>query len=207
MPGGPERAEVKGSRGALSAGRAAAPGSRVGAEWRGRSADRVAHVLAERAKPGGSYGHGEAARASARARQHQAMARAVFSAVAAVGLLVGSAAASAVQIAGPSGNIVIQVTNDSESAVPLENVTVNFTAGPSFLHVPESQGPVATIAVGAVANFTFPYTIDSNATDGVYTATFTVVPAGTSNSESPDGSFDTSVSFAIASPDSSTRTA
>lgn len=58
--GGPERAEVKGSGETLSAGRAAAPGSRVGAEWRGRSADRVARALAERAKPAELVGPVEA---------------------------------------------------------------------------------------------------------------------------------------------------
>ena len=58
--GGPERAEVKGSGETLSAGRAAAPGSRVGAEWRGRSADRVARASAQRAKPAALVGPVEA---------------------------------------------------------------------------------------------------------------------------------------------------
>ena len=68
--GGPERAGVKGLGDTPSAGRAAAPGQfQVETLGRGRSADRVAYVLAERAKPGGSCGHGEAARASARAHR------------------------------------------------------------------------------------------------------------------------------------------
>jgi hypothetical protein len=99
------------------------------------------------------------------------------------------------QYATSSGNFIIKITNDSESAVPLQNVFVNYSDGPSFLHVPQSQGPIASIAVGAVTNFTFPYTIDANAPDGTYTAHFTVVPQDTLNSESPDGSMLASVDF------------
>lgn len=200
-PSGPERAGAKGSGETLSAGRAAAPSTRVNADGRVRSAARVAHggTSAQRAKPSELVGRHEARACERAGASFQAMARAVLLTVAAALLFVG-ASASAAQFAGPSGNIVIQVTNDSESAIPLQNVIVNFSAGPSFLHVPASQGPVATIAVGAVATFTFPYTIDSGALDGVYSATFTVVPQGTPDSESPDGSFDTVVSFATLSP-------
>jgi hypothetical protein len=51
---------VKGQGETLSAGRAAAPDTRVSAEGRGRSADRVARELAERAKPAALVGPVEA---------------------------------------------------------------------------------------------------------------------------------------------------
>lgn len=127
VPGGPERAGAKGLGEALSAGRAAAPDQfpreTLG---RGRSADRVAHVLAERAKPGGSCGHGEAARASARARPFQAMARAVV----VLGLLVGPAAAADNFVKpGDTGTIELPLKNDSAnvSAGQIENVSVSVT--------------------------------------------------------------------------------
>jgi hypothetical protein len=122
--------------------------------------------------------------------------------VALSGLIVSSLAQAqqATQFAGPSGNFIIQVTNDSGSAVPLQNVVVDYVGGPSFLHVPQSVGPVTSVAVGAESDFTFPYTIDSGAPDGVYTATFTVVPQDTPNSESPDGSLNTSVNIPIGWP-------
>ena len=101
---------------------------------------------------------------------------------------------------GSSGNIKIPVTNDGESAVPLEKVIVKFMDGPKFLHVPTSQGPVESIAVGATYTFVFPYTIDLAAPYGNYTAKFTVIPKGTPNSESPDGSMDVLVPFIIDAP-------
>ena len=122
-------------------------------------------------------------------------------------LLFIAATGVAAEFAGPSGNIIVEVANDSESAVPLQNVSVVFSAGPSFLHVPQSVGPVGSIAVGAVANFTFPYTIDEGAPDGVYSATFTVVPAGTINSKALDSSWDTSVNLTTSYRNSSTRAA
>ncbi len=201
MPGGPERAEVKGSGGTLSAGRAAAPGSRVGAEWRSRSDDRVARASAERAKPGGSCGHGAAARASARARPFQAMARAVFVAIAAVCLFVGPAAATDKFVKpGDEGTIEFPLENDSSSGQDATGVQLTLRVEPASMAdriqfngttVKEDSNAALpiTIAVGQTRTLVVSYTI--------------LNPEGAG-----DGSFqvflDASIPDQIVSPDPST---
>ncbi|NNN06440.1 MAG: hypothetical protein HKL90_11115, partial [Elusimicrobia bacterium] len=98
---------------------------------------------------------------------------------------------------GESGNIDINITNDSESAVPLQSVVVSSSTGPSFLQTVASQGPVASIPVGSTATFTFPYNISAGTTDGTYTAIFVVTPQGTPDSEAPDGSFNINVPIVV----------
>ena len=163
--GGPERAGVKGLGDTPSAGRAAAPGQfQVETLGRGRSADRVAYVLAERAKPGGSCGHGEAARASARARPFQAMARAVFSVVTVVGLLVGSAAAADNFVKpGDRDSITIPIENLEGSFAPLTNVRVQITAPSSFII--ESSSTLTSVAPGETQNIVINYQIAGTATE------------------------------------------
>ena len=163
--GGPARAGVGRSGEALSAGRAAAP-DQFPRELlgRGRSADRVAHALAERAKPGGECGHGEAARASARARPFQAMARAVFSVVAAVGLLIGPARAADIVVGpGAQGTIEIPIENNDGSILPLTNVRVQITAPSAF--VVSSSSTLSSVLPGETQNIIVSYQIAGTATE------------------------------------------
>ena len=178
MLGGPERAGVKGLGDTPSAGRAAAPGQfQVETLGRGRSADRVAYVLAERAKPGGSCGHGEAARASARARPFQAMARAVFFAFAVVSLFVGPAAAEIFVGSGAQGTIEFPLENDTASGEAAAGVQVTPRVEPASMAdriqfdgiaVKEVAGAVLpiSIAVGQTRTLVVSYTIKAAAQDG-----------------------------------------
>jgi len=181
--GGPERAGMEGLGEVLSAGRAAAPGQlQVEILGRGRSADRVAYVLAERAKPGGSRGHGEAARASARARRFQAMARAVFSVVAAVGLFVGPAAAENFLKPGDTGQLQFQVQHLTESGGDIEDLTVTVNAPAHFVVKGTSiLGPL-NAAAGETKTFAVDYEIAADAPEGA----FTVGLHGVSSSEDMD---------------------
>lgn len=178
--GGPERAGMEGLGEVLSAGRAAAP-DQFPRELlgRGRSADRVAHVLAERAKPGGSCGHGEAARASARARPFQAMARAVVVAVAVAFLFVAPAkAANPIAVgANAEGTIEFPLENNSDSGDVATDVQIAPRVEPSgmadriqFTSIKVKEDASATfpisIAKGQTRTVVVSYTITSAAQDG-----------------------------------------
>ena len=216
--GGPERAGMEGLGEALSAGRAAAPDQfpreTLG---RGRSADRVAHVLAERAKPGGSCGHGEAARASARARRYQAMARAVFSAVAAVGLFVSLASAENFVKPGDTGTIELPLKNDvaNVSAGKIENVTVSVAVPAQFQDHFTVTGitlknnantPPTSFELDEAKTFVIAYTIGANIPEGSFEAVLTVNTPDQAVGFTPAGR-DTSVRFRIVDHAFSTRTA
>ena len=179
--GGPERAGVKGLGDTPSAGRAAAPGQfQVETLGRGRSADRVAYVLAERAKPGGSCGHGEAARASARARPFQAMARAVFGAVAAAFLFVGPALAQTKAVKpNDEGTIEFPLENDSTSGTAAVGVQLTLRVEPPSMAdriqfgattVKEDSNATLpiTIAVGQTRTLVVHYTIPDGVDDGSF---------------------------------------
>ena len=206
-PGGPERAGMEGLGEALSAGRVAAPDQLPGeGPGRGHSAARVTRASAQRAKPGGSCGHGEAARASARARPFQAMARAVFSAVAAVGLFVGSAAAADTFVKpGDTGTIELPLKNDAAgvSAGKIENVSVSVTVpaqyqshftvtGITLKNDPSS--PPTSFDFDEAKTFVIAYTIGPDAPDGSFDAVLTVNTPGQAVKFNPAGR-DTIVSL------------
>lgn len=200
--GGPERAGMEGRGEALSAGRAAAPGQLPRETLgRGRSADRVAHELAERAKPGGLCGHGEAARASARARPFQAMARVVFLAVAAVGLLVSSAFAQTKAVKpNDEGTIEFPLENDSTSGQDAVGVNLTLRVDPPSM---ANRIEFGAVSVKEDSNATLPITIAVGQTRTLVVSYTILDPEGSS-----DGSFtvflDASIPDQVVSPDPAT---
>jgi len=211
--GGPERAGMEDLGEVLSAGRAAAPGQfpreTLG---RGRSADRVAHALAERAKPGGPCGHGEAARASARARRFQAMARAVFFAIAAVGLFVGPA--SAVDpIPVKPGDIVTLPTpiknaddQDNPGGDTISSMKLIVTGDPACVTNAVASAD-QSLAPGEEKTFT-PSFVVGPAEDGqICTVVLHMVsPDAGIDPDPDDAASDTSVLFTVARPPTITAT-
>jgi len=174
MPGGPERAEVKGSCETLSAGRAAAPGARVSSEGRGRSADRVARVLAERAKPAALVGPVEARPCERAGAPFQAMARAVFFAVAAVGLFVGPAAAQTFVKPGDEGTIEFPIENILPTDGPAEGVKISARVEPaefaSAVTIDEAGSTIGPldVASGQTRTFVVKYIVGSGAPEGSF---------------------------------------
>jgi len=167
-PGGPERAGLKRSGEAPSAGRAAAPSQVPGAVLgRGRSAARVTGASAQRAKPAELVGQSKA-RPCERAGlgRFQARARAV---VAILSLLVGPAdAADNFVKPGDTGSINWEFRNDAQSGGPMTGVILSVTAPAQFVKQGTSQlGPV-DIPAGQSYTFRVDYSIAADALDGSF---------------------------------------
>jgi len=194
--GGPERAGAKRSGEALSAGRAAAPGQlQVETLGRGRSDDRVAHVLAERAKSAELVGPVEARPCERAGAPFQAMAGAVVLAVAAV-LLAGPAVAQNFVKPGDTNSIEIPVENFAGSMVPLKGVRVDVEAPAHFIIKATSiKGPV-NILPGAAEEkiFKIDFEIAANAPEGAFEVSLKVRMDSTGTEPAPT-TLDTLVLF------------